>query len=111
MPGSRIGGMGLPNDSTGVYRFDILSPGSPEGGKREMLVFDQYSGKILLNSRKDFPNAGEAYLAWLQALHYGSFGGLPTKILACLGGLSPMALFRYRFYYLVSQMAQTEKSR
>jgi uncharacterized iron-regulated membrane protein len=92
MPDSRIGGIALPGDSTGTYRFDMLSPGLPEDGKREMLIIDQYSGRTLLNSRKDFPQAGNAYLAWLTSLHYGSFGGMPTKILACLGGLSPLAL-------------------
>ncbi|MFT3703059.1 MAG: PepSY-associated TM helix domain-containing protein [Agriterribacter sp.] len=92
MPGSRIGGLALPADSVGTYRFDMVSPGLPEDGKREMLIMDQYSGKILLNSRKDFPQVGNAYLAWLTPLHYGSFGGLPTKILAFLGGLTPLAL-------------------
>ncbi|PWV56468.1 PepSY domain-containing protein [Chitinophaga sp. S165] len=93
MPASRIGGLALPLDSTGVYRFDMLSPGLPKDGKREMLMVDLYSGKVLLDSRKDFPEVGNAYLSWLTPVHYGSFGGWPTKILACLGGLTPLALF------------------
>jgi uncharacterized iron-regulated membrane protein len=93
MPHSRIGGIGLPTDSTGVYRLDMITPGLPKTGKREMLVFDQYSGKLLLNSRQAFPSAGKAYLSWLIPLHYGTFGGLPTQILALIGGLCPLLLF------------------
>lgn len=93
MPDARIGGLALPEDKFGVYRFDMISGRLPKEGKREMLTVDQYTGKILLNSRKDFPNIGNAYLSWLTPIHYGSFGGLPTKILALIGGLIPLALF------------------
>lgn len=93
MPGSRIGGMALPQDSVGNYRFDMVSPELPRSGKREMLILDQYSGKILLNSRKDFPNVGNAYLSWMTPIHFGSFGGRPTQALAVVAGLMPLALF------------------
>ena len=93
MPGSRIAGMALPNSPLGNYRLDIVSKGLPRSGKREMLIIDQYTGKLLLNSRADFPNIGNAYLSWLGPIHFGSFGGLPTKILAVIGGLMPLALF------------------
>ncbi len=91
--GSRVVGIALPADSVGNYRLDIISPGLPRSGKREMIILDQYSGKVLLNSRRDFPSAGQAYLSWLTPLHYGSFGGLPTRILALIGGLIPLLLF------------------
>jgi len=93
LPGSEIAGIAFPADSTGNFRMDIRDKGVPAEGKREMLIVDQYSGKILLNSRKDFPPVAAAYLSWLNPIHYGNFGGLPTKILALLGGLIPMALF------------------
>lgn len=110
MPGSRIGGIALPEDSVGTYRFDMLSPGLPKGGKREMLVIDQYSGKVLLNSRNDFPSVGNAYLAWLTPIHYGTFGGWPTKILACLGGLSPLALFITGFIIWLPRWRKQKKA-
>lgn len=93
MPGGRVAGVAFPSDSTGNYRLDIIGEGLPKSGKREMLILDQYSGKVLLNSRTDFPNSGSAYLSWLTPIHYGSFGGMPTKILALLGGLMPLMLF------------------
>lgn len=93
LPGSEIGGIAFPADSTGNFRLDIRDKGVPAEGKREMLILDQYSGKVLLNSRKDFPPVAAAYLSWLGPIHYGNFGGMPTKILALLGGLVPLALF------------------
>ncbi len=93
MPEGKVRGLALPADSLGSYRLDILSKGISHAGEREMLVIDQYNGKVYLNSRRDFPNAGKAYLSWLTPLHYGSFGGLPTQILALLGSLIPAALF------------------
>lgn len=93
LPGSRVAGIALPADSTRSYRLDIVSKGLPEDGKREMVIIDQYTGKILVNSSKDFPASGKAYLSWLTPVHYGSFAGRPTQILALLGGLMPAALF------------------
>lgn len=93
MPEAKIAGVLFPAGKTDTYRFDLVTGTKPKPGKREMLVMDQYSGKVFLNSRTDFPNVGEAYLAWLTPLHFGSFGGLPTKILALLAGLVPLALF------------------
>ena len=72
MPGAWVGGVALPDGKFGTYRFDMVSGNLPKEGKREMLTIDQYTGKILLNSRKDFPNVGNAYLSWLTPIHYGS---------------------------------------
>ncbi|GGG96778.1 PepSY-associated TM helix domain-containing protein [Pedobacter zeae] len=93
MPDAHIGGIAFPADKMGTYRLDVLSGSLPKQGKREMLVVDQYTGKVLLNSRKDFPNVGNAYLSWLTPIHYGSFGGRPTQLIAIIAGLMPLALF------------------
>lgn len=93
LPDARVGGIAFPADSVGNFRLDMLGPGLPKTGKREMVMIDQYSGKVLLNSRTDFPNVGNAYLSWLTPIHYGSFGGRPTQILALLAGLLPLVLF------------------
>ncbi|MGN6490745.1 MAG: PepSY-associated TM helix domain-containing protein [Agriterribacter sp.] len=93
MPESKIAGLAFPADSTGSYRLDMITKGLPKDGKREMIIIDQYNGKILLNSRSDFPQAGHAYLSWLTPIHYGSFGGRPSQIIALIGGLMPLLLF------------------
>lgn len=93
LPDGIIEGIALPADSVANYRLDILAPGLPRSGKREMLLFDQYSGKNLLNSRTDFPASGHAYLSWLTPLHFGNFGGRPTQVIALIGALMPLLLF------------------
>lgn len=92
-PNGRIVRIGMPADSTGSYRVDIAYGSMPRSGRREMLLLDQYSGKVLLNSKRDFPGVGKAYLSWLTPIHYGDFGGLTTRVMALLGGLIPLVLF------------------
>jgi uncharacterized iron-regulated membrane protein len=93
MPQTQVGGIIFPPDKLGSYRLDMVSGNVPRTGKREMLIIDQYTGRVLLNSRNHFPNIGNAYLAWLTPIHYGSFGGTPTQIIAIIAGLMPLTLF------------------
>ncbi|HEY0175280.1 MAG TPA: PepSY-associated TM helix domain-containing protein [Pedobacter sp.] len=92
MPDAEIRGIALPSNKKGSYRLDLVKNGFPSTGRRQMLSLDQYSGKVLLNSDHDFPEVGKAYLSWLSPLHYGSFGGLPTKIISLIAGLAPLGL-------------------
>jgi len=92
MPEAEVRGVAMPANKQGSYRLDLMKDGFPSSGQRQMLSLDQYSGKVLLNSNKDFPEVGLAYLSWLTPLHYGSFGGMPTKIIALIGGLIPLIL-------------------
>lgn len=93
MPQAQLLGIAVPSDSSMVYRLDLKSEGPSRSGNRIMLMVDQYTGKIVLNSEKDFPNIGNSYLSWLTPIHYGTFGGMPTRILALLGGLMPLLLY------------------
>lgn len=89
---SQAMGIALPADSVGSYRLDIIANGTAKSGRREMVVIDQYSGKILATSTQ-FPNVAQGILSWMTPLHYGTFGGMPTRIIALIGGLIPAALF------------------
>ena len=93
MPDAEVRGFTPPLNKKGSYRLDLIKDGFPSTGRRQMLSLDQYSGKVLLNSNKDFPEVGKAYLSWLGPIHYGSFGGLTTKIIAVIAGLAPLGLF------------------
>lgn len=92
-PDSKIKGISIPKEKNGSYRFDVYKKGTPKTGERMLFIVDQYSGKILVNSETDFPNTGKSYLSWVTPIHYGTFGGWPTRILALLGSLIPPALF------------------
>lgn len=92
-PNGHIYGIALPDDKEESYRLDITAPGKAKSGKRIMLMIDRYTGKVLLNSDADFPNIGQTQLSWLAPIHYGTFGGMPTRILALLGGLTPLVLY------------------
>ena len=92
--GATLHGISMPSDSTGCYNLYMqVSNKNPRPHKVELLVYDQYSGKLLLDSRKDVPVAAKAFMNWLIPIHYGAFGGMPTRILALLSGLIPAALF------------------
>ncbi len=92
-PGSVLMGINVPEDEHHPYRLDLKTEKTVDTGNRILLFLNPYNGKVMLNSETDFPNIGNSYLSWLTPIHYGSFGGLPTKILAFIGGLMPLALF------------------
>ncbi len=92
-PNIEIKGISMPAKKDGSYRFDGKIEGKSKTGKRLMFMVDQYSGKILLNSEADFPDTGNSYLSWVTPLHYGTFGGWPTRILALLGSLMLPVMF------------------
>jgi uncharacterized iron-regulated membrane protein len=92
-PDIEIKGISLPTKTDGAYRFDAKLEGKSKTGKRLMFMVDQYSGEILLNSEQDFPDIGDSFLSWLTPLHYGTFGGLATRILALLGSLTLPVMF------------------
>lgn len=92
-PDVKIKGIAVPKEKNGVYRFDVYRKGKTKSGDRMMFILDQYSGKIIVNSETDFPNTGKSYLTWVTPIHYGTFGGWATRILALLGSLMPPTLF------------------
>lgn len=93
VPEATVRFFAFPKDSTASFRVDVASPGTVRSGKRDLMMIDQYTGDFVFNSRRDLPNIGQAYLSWLTPIHYGSFGGLATRILACIASLIPTVLF------------------
>lgn len=92
VPGSTVRGLFIPDTVTGAYRIDLSSPGKPKSGERDLVIVDQFTGKILFNTRTELPNIGRAYLSWLTPVHYGTFGGRPTQVLALIGSFMPFVL-------------------
>ncbi|MFT4063102.1 MAG: PepSY-associated TM helix domain-containing protein [Edaphocola sp.] len=83
----------MPEDKNHPYRLDLKSEKTIKTGNRIMVALNQYNGKIMLDSETDFPNIGNSYVSWITPIHFGTFGGWPTRILAFIGGLIPLVLF------------------
>jgi uncharacterized iron-regulated membrane protein len=54
---------------------------------------DRYSGKILHVINSQTAKLGDRLLNAFVPIHYGTFGGLPTRILYVFVGLTPAILF------------------
>jgi uncharacterized iron-regulated membrane protein len=57
------------------------------------ISLDQYSGEVVQVQDALKSNAADLFLNSFQPLHFGTFGGLPTRILYLFVGLAPLILF------------------
>lgn len=72
-------------------RMKLPQEGSDYGDSNVYL--DQYSGQVLrVDNALKLP-LGDRVLNAFTSLHYGTFGGLPTRILYVFVGLAPLILF------------------
>ncbi|MDR0540825.1 MAG: PepSY domain-containing protein [Dysgonamonadaceae bacterium] len=119
-PTATIKSVSFPATPVGVYIFNAVNGKRPAGGKQMLCIVDNYSGKMLFDSERDLSNATMAYLSWLQPFHFGSFGGILTRCIACLAGLLPLFLTitgfliwrsRYRKFQLKSASADVPKTK
>lgn len=93
IPGGVVRGITLPYDSIGTFGVNILAPGRAKTGDYSIINYDQYAGKALMNTDADLPHIGKAYVNWVTPIHYGTFGGLTTRILALIASLVVPVLF------------------
>ncbi|MEL7120443.1 MAG: PepSY-associated TM helix domain-containing protein [Bacteroidota bacterium] len=92
-PEARISGISLPRDSAGIYTINLYKDNAAQTGDRTLLFMDQYTGEVLTNSGTDFPNIGKAYVNWVTPIHFGTFGGLTTRILALISSFMGAIMF------------------
>ncbi|UZR96575.1 PepSY-associated TM helix domain-containing protein [Chondrinema litorale] len=95
IPDCEVVGLGLPmkKDTAKVFTAYTESPYVTETGNNNFMYIDQYSGKINFNTNSDLPNTGKMYLNWVTPVHYGTFGGNVTRVLAFIATLIPPILF------------------
>lgn len=92
-PRAKVTGIAFPQDSAGVYNVNLLEPTTAETGNRYIVFMDQYSSKVISSSEDEQFKLGKAYINWITPIHYGTFGGMPTRILALLASLVTTSLF------------------
>ncbi|MDF5725347.1 MAG: PepSY-associated TM helix domain-containing protein [Rhizonema sp. PD37] len=78
-------------DSALMIRYKL--PQEKEDYGNSSVYLDQYNGKVLRVDNALDPSLGDRILNSFAPLHYGTFGGLPTRILYVFIGLSPFLLF------------------
>ena len=92
-PKSEIRGLVFPDGQKGAYAVYGLGPYVTKTGDNNFVYIDQYSGKVNFNTSVDLPNTGKMYLNWVTPIHYGTFGGNVTRVVAFITSLVPSILF------------------
>ncbi|MDO9269103.1 MAG: PepSY-associated TM helix domain-containing protein [Methylobacter sp.] len=93
-PGAELRGIDTPNGKEGVYMVAKRQAGEANRQRpRSKVWIDQYSGKVLAVQDPGKFTAGETFLNLLWCLHDGEFLGLPSRILWCVTGFAPLALY------------------
>ncbi|MEO1256345.1 MAG: PepSY-associated TM helix domain-containing protein, partial [Bacteroidota bacterium] len=93
MPQAQIRGFQVPRDSVGAFNVNFVAEGQAVTGDHSFALYDQYTGDRLLNNENDFAKTAQSPLNWLTSIHYGTFGGMTTRILALLASLVAPILF------------------
>ena len=104
LPGAETTFINLPTEPNGTFAIYKKRPQESNEYGDSVVYLDQYSGKILKLQDGLNLSLGDKVLNSFTPLHYGTFGGLPTRILYVFVGLAPLILFitgfvmwRYRY--------------
>jgi len=95
LPEGHVAGVVLPATERGtvVVQISRSQPDHMDNTGYVHFTFDRYSGELLDTWDQLDRSTGDAILSWVVPLHFGTFGGLPLKLLWVVLGLSPPLLF------------------
>lgn len=91
-PKAQITAILFPKNAEATYFINARKTSKNKLDRIVLLSVDQYSGKILLNSEKEFPNLVHLYIDWVKPIHYSALGGLLIRIFAFVAGFMPLIL-------------------
>jgi uncharacterized iron-regulated membrane protein len=91
LPGGKVTWINIPDSATAPFTIYKQLPGAT-GEFDNSVYLDQFSGKVLRVNKSEEMLLGDRVLATFTPLHYGTFGGLPTRILYVFVGLAPTIL-------------------
>ena len=92
LPGAATTYISLPQKPEDVYTVGKKQPQETTEYGYSRVYLDQYTGKVLQLQNGLKPTRAEGVLNSFSPLHYGTFWGLPTRILYVFVGLSPLIL-------------------
>jgi uncharacterized iron-regulated membrane protein len=85
--------LNLPADESAPIRIYLSRRGFADVNQADVYYFDQYTGQHLMTLRRGLnQSAGDVVMAWIGPLHFGTFGGVPVKVLWVVLGLAPVVL-------------------
>ncbi|MEH2140701.1 PepSY-associated TM helix domain-containing protein [Nostoc sp.] len=93
VPNAPITGLFFPTKPEDVLWLGKKQPKETSKWGSTQLYLDQFSGKVLRIQDGLNPTRAEVILNSFSPLHYGTFGGLATRILYVFVGLAPLILF------------------
>jgi uncharacterized iron-regulated membrane protein len=93
LPDGALRSIDLTTDPKAPLRLRMKLPQELEEYGKSNVYLDQYSGQILRVDNSLKASLGDKILNSFEPLHYGTFGGLPTRIIYVFFGLSPLILF------------------
>ena len=82
----------LPNQADGIFSTHKKFAKTNDNIGLNRIYFDQYSGEVLYVKDVRSLSLGQQVIDSFIPLHYGTFAGLPSRILYVLIGLSPTGL-------------------
>jgi uncharacterized iron-regulated membrane protein len=92
LPGGRITYISLPIKPDATFGVTKHFPGDWNEWGDHKIYFDQYSGEIIKVETHNAQSRAERFTNIFPMLHYGYFGGLPTRIFYLFVGLAPTLL-------------------
>ncbi|MEH2126412.1 PepSY-associated TM helix domain-containing protein [Nostoc sp.] len=93
LPGAVIKSIYFPGKPEDALQIRMKLPQESSNYGDSNVYLDQYSGKVLRVDNALKMPLGDRVLNSFTPLHYGTFGGLPTRILYIFVGLAPLILF------------------
>ncbi|MBW4630845.1 MAG: PepSY domain-containing protein [Iphinoe sp. HA4291-MV1] len=93
LPGAMLRSIYFPVKPEDALRFRMKLPQEDVEYGNSNVYLDQYTGKVLRVDNGLKLSLGDRVLNSFVPLHYGTFGGLPTRILYVFVGLAPLILF------------------
>jgi hypothetical protein len=94
----RVDSISRPFAATGSFAVKVTRGWDPASGPRGRggnltAYVDQFDGSVLrIVKPSDYPAAGQAYEYWATPVHFGTEGGMTTRILLDLTGVGTLAM-------------------
>lgn len=93
LPGAMVRSISFPTKPEDSLKISFKLPQENAECGQSNVYLDQYTGKVLRVDNSLKMPLGDRVLNSFTSLHYGTFGGLYTRILYVFVGLSPLILF------------------